>query len=104
MVADFSRRCATKIPAQVFCMSWCPDFEFRGAYRAVDAAPDCPGPGRIGLGYGGRRARQPRQPHVSWRRSGARRLEHGSEWVFVDLFRMERALLAPRRFMTPAQP
>ena len=31
-----------KIPAQVFCMSWCADFEFRvahggGGKRAVDA-------------------------------------------------------------------
>ena len=22
-----------KIPAWVFCMSWCPDLEFRGTYR-----------------------------------------------------------------------
>ena len=40
------------IPPQLFCMSWCPDFEFRGTYRsrpaselriniAMNAEPDC---------------------------------------------------------------
>ena len=24
-----------KIPAWVFCVSWCPDFEFRGTYRVL---------------------------------------------------------------------
>ena len=38
------------IPAQVFCMSWCSDFEFRVTHRWLDCDEPCDYTGRVGAG------------------------------------------------------